>query len=276
MEIDGVQIQTLAESDKRFSLLLWGLAGCGKTTLAASAPGRKLLINFDPDGPNSLGARDDIVLIDLSGEKYGIVDTFKGDDDPTLPLGGKKFRLSTIIKELEIETVIVDSCTAYSQLAVEKGISVTNGATIERPSPGAYGARNALTLRMMSALLRTTKKSNTNIIFITHEDDSGVKDKEGNVLHITMLLGGKLGGQIALQISEVWFMSDDGKTRKLLVRPGRMRKPMKTRMFDATANFEFVLKYDQNGPDAPYGLHSIASFIKEWEDNGRNKIQVPK
>lgn len=275
MEIDGIQVQTLAESDKRFSLLLWGLAGCGKTTFAASAPGTKLLINFDPDGPNSLGARDDIVLIDLSGEKYGIVDSFKGDDDPTLPLGDKKYKLSTIIKELGIETVIVDSCTAYSQLAVEKGISVTNGATIERPSPGAYGARNALTLRMMSAILRTTKKSNTNVIFITHEDDAGVKDKEGNILHITMLLGGKLGGQIALQISEVWFMSDDGKTRKILVRPGRMRKPMKTRMFDASKNIEFVLKYDQNGKDAPYGEHSLSSFIKEWEDNGRDKIQVP-
>lgn len=276
MEIDGVQIQTLAQSDKRFSLLLWGLAGCGKTTLAASAPGRKLLINFDPDGPNSLGARNDIVLIDLSGEKYSIVDSFKGDDDPTLPLGDKKYKLSTIIKELEIETVIVDSCTAYSQLAVEKGISVTNGATIERPSPGAYGARNALTLRMMSALLRTTKRSNTNIIFITHEDDSGVKDKEGNILHITMLLGGKLGGQISLQLSEVWFMSDDGKQRKLLLRPGRMRKPMKTRMFDASSTVEFVLKYDQQGKEAPYGLHSLSSFIKEWEDNGRDKISVPK
>lgn len=276
MEIDGIPIQTLAQSDKRFSLLLWGLAGCGKTTFAASAPGRKLLINFDPDGPNSLGARDDIVLIDLSGEKYSIVDSFKGDDDPTLPLGEKKYKLSTIIKELDIETVIVDSCTAYSQLAVEKGISVTNGATIERPSPGAYGARNALTLRMMSALLRTTKRSNTNIIFITHEDDGGVKDKEGNILHITMLLGGKLGGQISLQISEVWFMSDDGKLRKILIRPGRMRKPMKTRMFDASSNIEFVLKYDQQGKDAPYGLHSISSFVKEWEDNERDKIQVPK
>lgn len=276
MEIDGIKIQTLAESDKRFSLLLWGLAGCGKTTLAASAPGNKLLINFDPDGPNSLGARDDIILIDLSGEKYTIVDIFKGDDDPTLPLGDKKYKLSTIIKELDIETVIVDSCTAYSQLAVEKGISVTNGATLERPSPGAYGARNALTLRMMSALLRTTKRSNTNIIFITHEDDAGVKDKEGNILHITMLLGGKLGQQVALQISEVWFMSDDGKSRKLLLRPGRMRKPMKSRMFDVTTNIEFTLKYDQNGKEAPYGLHSLASFIKEWENNDRDKIQVPK
>jgi hypothetical protein len=274
MEIDGITIPSLAQEDKRFSLLLWGLAGCGKTTWAASAPGRKLLINFDPDGPVSLGARDDVVLVDLSGERYTVVDAFKLDDDPLLPLGDKKYKLSRIIEELEIETVIVDSVTAFTEMAVQKGISVTQGATVERPSPGAYGARNALTLRMMSGILRNTKRSNTNCIFITHEDDAGVKDREGNILHITMLLGGKLGQQVALQISEVWFMQDDGKNRKILVRPGRMRKPMKTRMFDATKDIEFVLKYD---PDKElYGEHSLTGFIKEWEDNGRNKIQVPK
>lgn len=273
MEIDGIKIPTLAETDKRFSLLLWGLAGCGKTTFAASAPGRKLLINFDPDGPVSLGARDDIVLVDLSGERYTVVDKFKTDDDPLLPLSDKSFKLSKIIEDLDIETVIVDSVTAFTEMAVQKGISVTTGATVERPSPGAYGARNALTLRMMSGLLRVTKRLGTNIIFITHEDDAGVKDKEGNILHITMLLGGKLGQQVALQISEVWFMSDDGKQRKLLLRPGRMRKPMKSRMFDVTSNIEFVLQYD---PKDMYGKHSLTSFIKEWEDNGRDKIQVPK
>lgn len=273
MEIEGIIVKSLAEEEQRFSLLLWGLTGCGKTTLAASAPGNKLLINFDPDGPSSLGARNDIVLIDLSAERYSIVDKFKLDDDPILPLGDKTYRLSKIIQELEISTVIVDSVSAFSTFAVEKGISVTKGATIERPSPGAYGARNALTLRMMSAVLRLTKRMNVNVIFITHEDDSGVRDKEGNLLHITMLLGGKLSGQVGLQISEVWFMSDDGRQRKIAVRPCRTRKPMKTRMFDAREKVEFVLKYDPY--TEVYGVHSLSSFVKEWEDNGRSKIQIP-
>jgi hypothetical protein len=273
MEIEGITVKTLAETDQRFSLLLWGLAGCGKTTYAASLPGRKLLINFDPDGPVSLGARDDIILIDLSGERYTVVDLFKTDDDPLLPIGDKKYRLSKIIEDLEISNVIVDSVTAFTEKAVQKGISVTSGATVERPSPGAYGARNALTLRMMSGLLAVTKRSKTNIVFITHEDDAGVKDKEGNILHITMLLGGKLGQQVSLQISEVWFMSDDGKQRKLLLRPGRMRKPMKSRMFNVEKDIEFVLKYH---PNDVYGEHSLASFITEWEKNGREKLSVPK
>jgi hypothetical protein len=276
MEIDGIQVMSLAETEGRFSSLLWGPAGAGKTVFACSSPGRKLLINFDPDGPSSLGARDDIVLIDLSGVGRRIVEKFKTDDDPLLPIGDKQFRLSKIIEDLKIVTVIVDSCSAYAQLATDQAVTVVKGATIENPSPGGYGARNIYTLRMMGGILRTTKLSNTNCIFITHEDDGGVKDKEGNLLHITMLIGGKLGGQVALQISEVWHLSDDNKVRKVMVRPARMRKPMKTRMFDTTHNVEFVLKYDQFGKDAPYGEHSIASFIEEWENNGRNKIQVPK
>lgn len=273
MEIEGIKVPTLAETDQRFSLLLWGLSGCGKTTLAASAPGNKLLINFDPDGPVSLGPRDDVVLIDLSAEKYTVVDIFKTDDDPLLPIADKKYRLSKIVQDLNIETVIVDSVSAFSQQATYKGITVSPGATLERVSPGGYGARNALTLRMMSGLLAVTKRMKINIIFITHEDDGGVKDKEGNILHITMLLGGKLGSQVALQISEVWFMSDEKQTRKIAIRPCRMRKPMKSRMFDTTGEVEFVLKYDQKDP---LGKHSLTSFIKEWEDNGRDKIQVPK
>lgn len=273
MELEGIQLPTLATTDQRFSALFWGMAGCGKTTLAASAAGVKVWLNFDPDGLASLGSRDDIVPIDLSGERATVVDMFKTDDDPLVPLGEKKVRLSKVIEASEASFIVVDSVSAYTYLTLQKAISVTPGATLERPSPGAYGGRNNLTLRMMSALLALSKRMGINIIFITHEDDGGVKDKEGNILHITMLLGGKLASQVSLQISEVWYMSDDGKKRKVAVRPCRMRKPMKTRMFDATSEVEFELKYD---PKDTFGKHSIAAFMKEWKDNGFNKIQVPK
>lgn len=276
IEMDGIPVKTLAESERRFSQLLWGPPGCGKTVFASSAPGRKLLINFDPDGPSSLGARDDIVLCDLSDKGRTVANIFKDADDPLLPIGEKSYRLSKIIEELKISTVIGDSCSAFSELATQQAVTMVKGATVENPSPGGYGARNIYTLRMMGGILRTTKKSNTNCIFITHEDDGGVRDKEGNLLHITMLLGGKLTAQAALQISEVWHLGDDGKQRRVMVRPGRTRKPMKTRMFDANRTTEFVLKYDQHGEDAPYGEHSLASFIKEWQANGFDKIQVPK
>lgn len=271
IEIPGVELPTRDEADQRFSLLLWGQAGCGKTTLACSAPGGKLLISFDADGYKSVNNRDDIVVMDLASEPMAIVDKFSVDD-PLLPFNGKNYPLSTFLKSDDIKTVVVDSVSAFTQLGLEKGIKVTNGATLERPSPGAYGARNALTLRMMTCILRITGRYNKNVIFITHEDDGGVKNKDGEMLHITMLLGGKLASQTSLQISEVWHLSDDGKHRKIMVRPGRMRKPMKTRHLNTDKGFELTSKYNQFGPDAPYGEGSIANLIERYEANGRKKI----
>lgn len=265
IQLGNMQLKPMSAQLQRMSMLLWGPPGVGKTVFACSAPGNKLLINFDPDGPASLGAREDVIVLDLSAEKNTVVDRFNSDDP---------FGLSKVLSDdsTGIETIVVDSTTAYSQLAVEKGISVTKGATLERPSPGAYGARNAITLRMVTSLLRLSGKYNKNIIFTSHED-APVTDDSGNVLYITLMLGGKLGSQAALQISEVWHMSDDGKTRKLLVRPGRMRKPMKTRMFDATTNYEFVLKYKQE--QGASGEHSLADFIAKWKEAGYGKIKLP-
>ena len=45
------------------SLLLWGASGTGKTTLACTAPGKKLLILFDPDGDASIAERDDVDVV---------------------------------------------------------------------------------------------------------------------------------------------------------------------------------------------------------------------
>jgi hypothetical protein len=268
MEINlgGMAIKQLSTQSRRISMLLWGSPGVGKTVFACSAPGKKLLILFDPDGAASLGNREDVLVLDLSAERNSIVDRFNSDDP---------FGLSKVLgdDELGITTVIVDSTTAYSQLAVEKGISITKGATLERPSPGAYGARNAITLKMMTSLLRLTNKYDKHIIFTSHEDEP-TKDSEGNVMHITLQLGGKLGNQASLQISEVWHLADDGKQRKLMVRPGRMRKPMKTRMFDTSDGFEFVLRYKQS--DGAGGEHSIASLFDLWEKSGYNKIKLPK
>ena len=266
MNIPGVEIKSAAQAQARMSMLLWGPPGVGKTTYACSAPGDKLLINFDPDGPNSLGPRDDVFVMDLSDKTNVIVDKFNSDD----PFGLSK----VLAADDSPSTIVVDSTTAYSQLAVEKGISITKGATLERPSPGAYGARNAITLRMMTSLLRLTGRFNKHIIFTTHEDKE--TDKDGNFLNYTLMLGGKLGSQAALQISEVWHLSEDSGKRRVMVRPGRMRKPMKTRLFTTNDKVEFDCKYDQFGNEAPYGLHSLASFIQEYENNGRNKIQIPK
>jgi phage nucleotide-binding protein len=258
LKIGNIPIVNVKEAPQRLSMLLWGPAGCGKTTLAATAPGKKLLINFDPDGAASITNRDDVDLLDLAPHMKTIGTQFDGV-------------LARQIKNVlpNYDTVIVDSLTNVQQTALTTGVSSVKGATIARPSPGAYQVRNAYTLALMSDLLMDTGALNKHIIFTAHEATPDRND-EGVVIQITLMLGGQLPNQGPCNISEVWAMYDNGKDRRIAVRPCRARTPMKTRMFNATEP-EFKWAYDaQTGK----GL-TLASLYEDWKSKGFSKINLP-
>lgn len=261
--LGGLPVQSANDPDaiKRFAMMLWGPSGAGKTTFCLTAPGKKLWLNFDPEGFASVIGRDDVVFVDFSQVGKTVVNKFRTDEG----LGLGKF-----IDDHNIETVVVDSLTSYSQTALESFVGKEGNSTIEKPGISSYGARNALTLRLVQAVLRETGRKDCNVIFISHED-APVTNKEGEVLYITMQLGGKLGEQTALQLSEVWFMQDTEKGRRIAIRPCRSRKPMKTRMFETNGPVEFWWKYDINKPDPKYEL---ATWYNQWREKG-GKIPVP-
>jgi len=265
------------EKAQRISMLLWGSAGCGKTTLASTAPGKKLWINFDPDGTASIAnrakARNDIIVLDLSAEKDNIVEAFKKSD-------------TTLIKNIEkvltenpdIETVVLDSVTSFGDKALSHGVyaaqstSKGKGATLEDPGFAGYGNKNTWTRLLVKHLLEVTGKLNRHMIFIAHEDKPE-KNDQGAVLFITIMLGSSLSEQVPLQISEVWAMTDTGKERRIAVRPCRSRKPMKTRMFIANSSEpEFKWNYDADKLEG----EGIADWYAAWKENGFSKLQLPK
>jgi septin family protein len=53
----GISIMPPSAENMQLSMLLWGDSGSGKTTLAATAPGTKLYLLFDPGGDLSLAGR---------------------------------------------------------------------------------------------------------------------------------------------------------------------------------------------------------------------------
>lgn len=246
----------------RISLLLWGASGCGKTTLAATAPGRKLWLLFDPDGDRSLVGRSDIAVLDLSGERHTVTSSFK-DDNP--------FGLEGILKQHpDIRTVVLDSVTAFGILATESAIANVSSATNENPGLKGYGYRNAVVLRACISLMRLTKRLNLNIIIIAHED-TPTTNASGDVLMITVALGGKMTNSLGMQLSEIWWMNDTGKERRIAVRNVRLRQPMKTRMFEAGAG-EFVWKFDASKWEGD----GIAAWFDQWQTNDGRKIALPK
>jgi hypothetical protein len=257
-------VTTSNDTPKRLSLCIWSPAGMGKTTLACTMPGRKALINFDPDGPSSVVAAPNTTVFDLSGKDDLYFANFKDRD----PLG--------IVKTFDhFDSYIFDSLTSISERTLARGISITKGATVERPSPGAYMARNNLAINFIRNVLQLTGAANKHVCFVAHEGAPQTND-DGALLGYTMSLGGQLPGQTALRINECWPMFEDSKNRKMvIVRKSRLRDPAKSRMFDTSNGTEFEWKFNPNDWDDPNNM-TIEKWYDAWVKNGYNKLQLPK
>ena len=250
---------------QRFTMLLWGSAGCGKTTFANTAPGKRLWINFDPDGTASLPFSEDTLLLDYAPEPDRVVDEVKSTNP---------FNLEGIFKEHpDIQTVVLDSVTAFAAKAVNyaaAGHKAAPGAAFENPSMSGYGFRNRFTLGLCKALLLVTGKHNKNLILVCHEDVPKTNDK-GEIQRITILLGGSLPEEVPLQISEVWHMRDTGTERRITVRSTGLTKPMKSRMLDTSKESDFIISTKANPSSV-----QLSTMFDAWKANNFDKIGLPK
>lgn len=254
IKIGGMEIKKASTKEQRISLLLWGASGTGKTTLACTAPGKKLLVLFDPDGDASIAERDDVDVVDMSSARNNIVDQFKQES---------VMGIAKVIDQYD--TIIIDSLTNAQHMSVMHAVTVVKGATIERPSLQGYGHRNALVTQLVKNLLRLTAKHNKHVIFIAHEGAPQTND-DGVVTAITVALGGQLQTAAPVDFSEVWSLQDTGKTRRILIRPARSYKPCKTRMFITTGGPEFTWVHTG---------HEIADWYEAWKADGFKKQPLP-
>jgi hypothetical protein len=250
--VDGVQL----------NMLLWGDSGSGKTTLAATAPGKKLFIMFDPGGELSLTSRSDVDVLNLSDQTATSVMTqFRGADPYTL---GK-----VLGAHPEYETVVVDSMTALAYLALQEAVRMAGNSTLERPGIHGYAYRNALVLRITTAVMQLCAKHKRHLILITHEG-TGDRNAEGVIQSVTMALSDGVANQVGLRFNEVWHVADTGTEHRIAVRPCRLRRPMKTRLFNATEP-EFKWHYN---PDTQVG-DGIADWYGAWQQGGGVRLPLP-
>jgi hypothetical protein len=181
-------------------------------------------------------------------------------------------------KNKEFETVVFDSATALfvrcQEVAVEVGYGKSKHFTpsIEAPGITAYGARTNLMVYILQRLLRVTGKHNRHIIIIAHEGSADM-DSDGHILKISTSLSDKTIKHTTFLLSEIWYMSDEGRKRRVAVRSTRLRTPMKTRMFDASDAPEFTLDYDARSNKAQ--KHTISAFYDEWLKRGGDKLPLP-
>lgn len=247
----------------RLSMILWGESGTGKTTLAATAPGKKLLLLLDPDGDMSIRSRKDYVKVSLFNLSIADVINSAKKPDP--------FDLSATIVKHNIDTVIVDSLSRFSESALRYIIPLTHKASPENPTPAGYGARNLIVINFINTMLQITYRLNKHIIFTTHEGAPQTNDS-GSVLSVSMMLGGQLPGLASKDLSEVWNMSDMNGKKRIAFRPERLRTPVKTRILDtSTDKTGFEWKYN----DITNVGWTIDSVWQEYVKGNCAKVKSP-
>lgn len=274
----GIPVSQGTDTGARMAILLWGPATAGKTTFAATAPGDKLWISFGDNEHVSVMHRDDVFVANVSDQS--LEDLFKQaqSDNP--------FGLDTYLAQnTRVATVVCDSATALAYRALQKAVKDGVGSgrgfapTMEAPGIAAYGGRNAILLTVLTGLLRVTAKHNVHFIITAHEDDPTWRNEAGKEVidYISVQLGGKLVNNMTWRLSEIWYLSQEmthARGRRLAVRPTRMRRPMKTRMFTGMGEPEFALTYNADKPDK--GQMTIAKWYTEWVEGEYEKLSIPR
>lgn len=262
MMAGGVPITAPSAADMMLNMLVWGDSGAGKTTLAATAPGHKLFVLLDPGGDLSLADRNDVSVLNLASEpSTKMMTQFRAAD----PYGLGKLLAS----RPDIETVVIDSMTALAYAALQNAVSVNPRSSIEQPGIHGYGYRNASVLAATVAMMRLCQLHKRHLILITHED-SGDRNDEGVIQSVTMSLSAGVANQVGLRFNEVWWLSDSGTERRIAIRPCRLRKPMKTRLF-VSDKPEFVWHYN---PDTGVG-EGISDWYHAWQAGKGKKLPLP-
>lgn len=268
IKIGTREVKRAEDTMETIAGMIWGPSGVGKTSYLCTAPGRKLIVNFDPQGTTAVAHRTDVDVLDYSADNASAIEELRTDD-----AGGLGKYLDT---HPETQTVIIDSLTTLTQMAMYRAIEIggVRNMTLETPGLQGYGRRNIIMLDVFRRIMSCVLKRKRHFFATAHENDPE-RDKEGVILYISIMLGGQLTNHMGLRISECWYMSEKDKVRKIAIRPCRMHRPMKSRMFDMNGEPEFVLKYDQHKPDEE-SPHTIAKFYEQWRDSGGKKLQVPK
>ena len=267
----AIEVENAADLSGRLVGIIWGMAKTGKTTWSCSLPGKKLLINFDPDGFSAVAYRNDVDVINLANM------TAKEAISSALKVG--QYIVDNADK---YESVIVDSLTSLTDLSLEDAVLRKVGSspkfnpTIETPGLAGWGARNSTVKMIITKILRATGQNKQNCFFIAHADDPEYSTDGKTAILQTIMLSAKIRNSAGLKVSEIYYLNLDNGKRTVHVAPYGIRQPMGSRMFATETFKKFVLTYNIDKSDEEQNC-SLGSILKAWTAGGFKKLNaLPK
>lgn len=255
----------------RLAGIVWSDPKVGKTTWLMSLPGRKLLLNYDPDGFLSVAHRDDVDVIDFS-----IM--------PPQDAARESAKVAGYIIENKDKygSIVVDSLTTMTDMALYDalyrgvGKSPKFTPTLDTPGLTGYGGRNNVVNDVCAKILRASAICQMHCFFTAHMDDPQYDAEGKHIVEQTIMLSGKIKQKVAITVSEIYHLSQGGSTKKVHLAPYGVKKPMGSRIFDTTIIKEFDLKYDISKPDEDQSC-SLTSIINQWKAGDYKKLTtLPK
>ncbi len=202
-----------------FSALLIGPPGCGKTTVAATAPGPVLFLDMD----NKIHKMNNIAAKIKSGQVIqwtpeerlfqGSLSSFvESGTNPQAKYTQQKakgyIKLAQVIDSLEqnkcvyngvkVNTVVLDTYTSTEEHMKRLLMSANGVVTISQPLWGTILTNNE---NLISALLNL---KDVNIIIIAHEQAD--KDELTGAITYKPLIGGQMKEKIGKDFEEVYYM----------------------------------------------------------------------
>lgn len=204
----------------KFSCLLIGPPGSGKSTAAATAPGPVLFLDMDQKVAkmNNIRAKVDKgdVIVWTPEEKLftgSLAATIQQGTNPQAKYAQQRamgyIKLGQVIDELEtskciykgkqLGTVVLDTFTSTEEHQKRLLMSANGVATISQPLWGTILNNNE---NLVSALLSLNKF--VNVIVIAHQQ--AIKDELTGAVTYVPLIGGSMKDKIGKDFEEVYFL----------------------------------------------------------------------
>lgn len=160
----GIQSAADLAASTAPSILIFGEPGTGKTTLAATAKGKKLFIELNETGISSVADNPDIQVVRI--KSFTQFNDFIN-------------KLDKVVTKYQFNAIIIDTVNGLQELFLSE---TSNAKAGKQPSQQDYGTWNTKISGIMSFLKQNCEAWGITLIFIGHQKNDAPNNEDGQTI----------------------------------------------------------------------------------------------